>query len=140
MEKHPETKSDVYQHPPLDVAMESSDELVIEKKGTRRDVNDMARMGKLQVLRVRLLIRCFELSLKQRSAQFWFLFDPRVLHGLDGFLGSPIRVYISRPRRLVAYADLQVGHICVDKRRHCRCYIHISFRLSWLRTCSSLNG
>ena len=54
MEKHTEANGDVYQHSPVEVANESGDEIVVEKKGTRRDVNDMARMGKIQVLRVKL--------------------------------------------------------------------------------------
>ena len=70
MEIHPEPKADVYQHPRLDVAIESGDELVIEKKGTRRDVNDMARMGKIQVLRVRSLLDYFELSLNDVQRNF----------------------------------------------------------------------
>lgn len=56
MEKHSESKADIYQHPRVDVTNESGDELAIEKNGTRRDVDDMARMGKIQVLRVRMLL------------------------------------------------------------------------------------
>ena len=70
MEKIPETKSDVYQHPQLEVAAESGDELVIEKKSTRRDVNDMARMGKVQVLRVNLSLTYFELLLTNVQRNF----------------------------------------------------------------------
>ena len=53
MEGSTDAKTDVYHHPPVELAYQGDDELVGEKYGTARDVNDMARMGKVQLLRVR---------------------------------------------------------------------------------------
>ncbi|KAL8718986.1 MAG: hypothetical protein Q9225_003944 [Loekoesia sp. 1 TL-2023] len=51
MEASIEAKADVYHSAPIEVACESDEQLVIEKHGTQRDVHDMARMGKVQLLR-----------------------------------------------------------------------------------------
>lgn len=49
-------KTEVYHHPDVEVEVgyKPEDELVVEKLGTQRDVLDMARMGKIQQLRVRV--------------------------------------------------------------------------------------
>ena len=54
MEGSSDVKSDLYHHPPVKGANKPGDELVAEKYGTERDMHDMARMGKDQLLRVRL--------------------------------------------------------------------------------------
>lgn len=56
MEGSTDLKTDVYHHPDVkvEVGYKPEDELVVEKHGTQRDVLDMARMGKIQQLRVRV--------------------------------------------------------------------------------------
>ncbi|KAL6713984.1 hypothetical protein ACLMJK_008478 [Lecanora helva] len=51
MEGTSDTKTDVYHHPPVEVTDEPTDDDVVKKYGTRRDMHDMARMGKVQSLR-----------------------------------------------------------------------------------------
>ena len=48
MEGSTDAKTDVYH----EVAYEPEDDLVFEKRGTEHDAHDMARMGKVQLLRV----------------------------------------------------------------------------------------
>ena len=52
MEGFSDTKTDVFHHPPVEVAYESTEGNVVKKYGTQRDMHDMARMGKIQSLRV----------------------------------------------------------------------------------------
>ena len=56
MEGSTDLKTDVYHHSDVEVEVgyKPEDELVVEKHGTQRDVLDMARMGKIQQLRVRV--------------------------------------------------------------------------------------
>lgn len=53
MDGSAETKTVVYEHPPVEVTSDPGYGLVVEKHGTERDAYDMARMGKVQMLRVR---------------------------------------------------------------------------------------
>lgn len=79
MEGSTDAKSDVYHHPHVEVAYKPDEEFNVEKYGTQRDMHDMARMGKVQLLRVRLcrlnlkrLLKCFQsaTSVIIRSSDF----------------------------------------------------------------------
>lgn len=56
MDSSIDDKHDPYLHPQVEVAYEDVDDsvdgLVVERYGTKRDKEDMARMGKVQQLRV----------------------------------------------------------------------------------------
>lgn len=54
MEKSADASTNVDDYSHVEVGDEFEGEAAIEKHGTERDQNDMARMGKAQVLRVRL--------------------------------------------------------------------------------------
>ncbi|KAL8698786.1 MAG: hypothetical protein Q9201_006378 [Fulgogasparrea decipioides] len=70
MEGSSKVKTDVYQYPPVDVTSEPGYELVVEKHGTERDAHDMARMGKIQVLRVKLYLMKTKLLLSYFQRNF----------------------------------------------------------------------
>lgn len=87
MEASIEAKANVYHSAPIEVACESDEQLVIEKHGTRRDVHDMARMGKVQLLRVKLSIELRAIA-QLSSAQLRLLLDLRVFHDFDEYVGG----------------------------------------------------
>jgi hypothetical protein len=80
-------KTSVHPRTVVDVVYTPEDDLVVEKNGTGHDVLDMARMGKIQSLRVWLCqVKSFP-SLMY-PAQLRLLFDPRILHDPDEFVGD----------------------------------------------------
>lgn len=72
MDSSIDDKVNSYHHPQVEVSYEDVDEsvdrLVVEKYGTKRDKKDMARMGKVQQLRVRAFSTRSWLLLKTSSA------------------------------------------------------------------------
>lgn len=91
MEGSTDAKTEVYHHPHVEVEVEPADEDVVKKYGTGRDMHDMARMGKVQSLRVRLPIE-LEAFTQLFPAQLRLLFDIRIFHDFDEFMGDSDRV------------------------------------------------
>jgi len=72
MEGSIDDKTDVHFRPHVDVAYTPDDELVVQKHGTENDVQDMARMGKVQSLRVKPYQLKSKLSLNSCQRNFGY--------------------------------------------------------------------
>ncbi|KAL9004690.1 MAG: hypothetical protein Q9188_002505 [Gyalolechia gomerana] len=70
MDRSTEVKSNIYQHPPVELTSDPGYEL--QKRGTEHDAHDMARMGKVQSLRVKLCPTKSKLLLKYFQRNFGY--------------------------------------------------------------------
>ena len=126
----------------VEVGYKPEDELVVEKQGTQRDVHDMARMGKIQLLRVNWYpSKSKYLANRRFAAKLRLLFDSWLLHDPYELLGDADSVRNEKGQyRIVVDWEPQNNRFRAYKWWYCRRNIHLHYHLHRFWIGCGLNG